>query len=255
MTTAEAKDRVISIASAEVGYPEVGDNWTKYADELDKIGITWGNKQNLPWCGEWVLWVFYRAFGRKLGLELLCSPDPSGVPLCSAGAQYFKDAGRWSKTPERGDVIFFYSGGNINHTGIVESVSGGVVHTIEGNSSDMVARRAYATGSTNIAGYGKPNWSLVSEVHEEDPVIAPTKPPQSVASTTDIPMLQKGDKSEVVKALKALLVLRGYKGKFSPSNNYFGSETRKAVLKFQADHGLEQDGIVGQYTWAALLGL
>lgn len=252
MTEAEAKDRLISVAAAEVGYPEIGDNWTKYADELDKIGITWGNKQNLPWCGEWVLWVFYRAFGRKLGLELLCSPDPSGVPLCSAGAQYFKDAGRWSKTPERGDVIFFYSGGNINHTGIVESVSGGMIHTIEGNTSDMVGRRSYAMGTPSVAGFGKPRWSVVTdEEYTPDPPEEQTERP----TVEGLPMLRKGDKGEVVKAMKALLILRGYKGGFKSTNGNFGVNVEKAVLRFQKAKDLEQDGIVGPQTWAALLGL
>ena len=38
----------------------------------------------------------------------------------------------------------------------VESVSGGTVNTIEGNSGDKVARRSYRIGSNNIYGYGVP---------------------------------------------------------------------------------------------------
>ena len=38
----------------------------------------------------------------------------------------------------------------------VESVSGGTVNTIEGNSGDKVARRSYSIGSSNIYGYGVP---------------------------------------------------------------------------------------------------
>ena len=40
-----------------------------------------------------------------------------------------------------------------NHVGIVEYVSGGTVHTIEGNTSNMCARRSYSIGSWNIMGY------------------------------------------------------------------------------------------------------
>ena len=252
MTAAEAKNHLITVASAEVGYHEDGDNWTKYAAELDPLGITWGEKQNLPWCGEWELWVFYKAFGRKNALQMLCSPDPSGIPLCSTGAQYFKDAGRWYATPERGDVIFFIVNGSINHTGIVEKVSGGLVYTIEGNSSDMVARRTYGVGSYNIAGFGRPKWSVVTEEPVDD--ITP-EPITQHAKVSGIPMLRKGDKGETVKALKALLILRGYKGGFSSSNPLFGSNVLKAVMNFQKDNGLEVDGIVGEFTWAALLGL
>jgi len=46
--------------------------------------------------------------------------------------------------------------GTIDHVGIVESVSGGTVNTIEGNSGDKVARRSYSIGSSNIYGYGVP---------------------------------------------------------------------------------------------------
>ena len=63
-----------------------------------------------------------------------------------------------SYTPVAGDIIFFDWGNNgtIDHVGIVESVSGGTVNTIEGNSGDKVARRSYRIGSSNIYGYGVP---------------------------------------------------------------------------------------------------
>ena len=42
--------------------------------------------------------------------------------------------------------------------GIVESVSGGVVNTVEGNSGDIVARRSYSIGDGRIYGYGIPDF-------------------------------------------------------------------------------------------------
>ena len=256
MTEAQAKDKLISVAIAEVGYREDGDNWNKYAAELDPLGITWGNKQNMPWCGEFVLWVAYKAFGRKKGLELMCSGDPSGIPLCSAGAQYFKDAGRWhTKDPQKGDVIFFCYDGGINHTGIITSVSGGLIYTVEGNSSDMVARRVYDMSYGAIAGYGRPKWSVVADVGDA-PIEDDSGSDEEVVTTAiNLPVLAKGDKCESVKALKALLVMHGYKGGFTYKNPNFGTNTEKAVLKFQADHGLEQDGVVGKHTWSALFGV
>ena len=59
----------------------------------------------------------------------------------------------------RQEILFSLTGGNngtIDHVGIVESVSGGTVNTIEGNSGDKVARRSYSIGSSNIYGYGVP---------------------------------------------------------------------------------------------------
>ncbi len=57
-----------------------------------------------------------------------------------------------------GDIIFFDWGndGTIDHVGIVESVTNGVVNTIEGNSGDKVARRSYSMGSDSIYRYSVP---------------------------------------------------------------------------------------------------
>ena len=261
MTEAQAKDKLISVAIAEVGYREDGDNWNKYAAELDPLGITWGNKQNLPWCGEFVLWCAYKAFGRAKGLELMCSSDPSGIPLCSAGAQYFKDAGRWHTTdPQKGDVIYFFYDGGINHTGIITSVGGGLIYTVEGNSSDMVARRTYATGSAVIAGYGRPKWSVVADV-DDTPVDDEGDSDEQgsydevVSTAISLPVLAKGDKGEVVRAAQYLLNGRGASCGIWGADADFGKGTEAAVLAFQRRNNLEADGVIGLFTWSKLLGV
>ncbi len=43
------------------------------------------------------------------------------------------------------------------HTGIVEKVENGTVYTIEGNTSDQVARRSYSLSDGSILGYGPPS--------------------------------------------------------------------------------------------------
>ena len=67
------------------------------------------------------------------------------------------------------------------HTGLVEKVEGNKVHTIEGNTSGAsgvvsngggVARKSYALDFSKIAGYGRPDWSLVKE---PDPAPKPEK--------------------------------------------------------------------------------
>jgi len=83
------------------------------------------------------------------------------VSWCADQSGYIQSKGRFrdaSYTPAVGDIIFFDWGNNgtIDHVGIVESVSGGTVNTIEGNSGDKVARRSYSIGSSNIYGYGVP---------------------------------------------------------------------------------------------------
>lgn len=270
MTKNEAIEKVLNLARAEVGYHEVGDNWNKYADYLDPLGITWGNKQGYAWCGEFVLCMFVQAFGIDKGLQVLCSGKPSGIPLCSAGADYFKNAGRWHEAnPQRGDIVFFYYGGGINHTGIVESVGGGVVNTIEGNTSDVVARRTYAHDSPAIAGYGRPRWDVVSDDDSpETPQIEePTheKPHEQevvMNCTIKLPLLRKGDGMgdrrayrPWVKTVQELLIARGYDLGTWGADGEFGGDTLAAVIKFQTDNNLEADGIIGAQTWAKLLGI
>ena len=80
---------------------------------------------------------------------------------CEAGITWFKARAQWrdsSYTPAPGDLIFFdWDGDGVSeHVGIVERAEGGVVYTIEGNSSDSVARRCYAHDSVKITGYGVP---------------------------------------------------------------------------------------------------
>lgn len=81
--------------------------------------------------------------------------------LCSWGAQWFKDRGQWgdnSMEPAPGTIIFFDWDGDRDpdHVGIVEYTENGVVHTIEGNSSDSCRQRQYSVGNSQIYGYGLP---------------------------------------------------------------------------------------------------
>ena len=62
----------------------------------------------------------------------------------------------YTSGPQVGDQVFFQSSERINHTGIVYSVKNGKIYTVEGNSSDQVAKREYALNAARIAGYGRP---------------------------------------------------------------------------------------------------
>ena len=112
MTEQAAKNKLVAWALSQVGYAEGANNWNKYAAELDPLKITFGNKQNAPWCAEFDLWLFVTTFGVDDGLKMLCSPKPTAIPLCASGAQYFKNAGQWSSTPELGAIVFYYLSGN-----------------------------------------------------------------------------------------------------------------------------------------------
>ncbi|QRO01223.1 peptidoglycan-binding protein [Archangium violaceum] len=72
-----------------------------------------------------------------------------------------------------------------------------------------------------------------------------------LVSTT---VLMKGATGDAVKALQKDLVRLGYmtQTQMDTGPGIFGSQTDAAVRKFQSANGLDADGIVGQYTRAAL---
>ncbi len=105
-------------------------------------------------------WCFLTAFGYEDALRLLCQPERSAGAGCTYSLGYYRKKGQFfTSNPKPGDQIFFGSSvSNSSHTGIVEKVDGSRVYTIEGNTSDQVARRSYALGASKIIGYGRPNY-------------------------------------------------------------------------------------------------
>ena len=71
--------------------------------------------------------------------------------------------------------------------------------------------------------------------------------------TLEMRNLKKGCKGEDVKALQLLLNGRGCS--CGTADGDFGSNTQKAVQKYQKANGLTVDGIAGRDTMSALLGL
>lgn len=124
-----------------------------------------------------------------------------GSALCKTSAAYYKNNGAYYNYPEVGDQIFFYYGGDINHTGIVESVVGSgeswtSLTTIEGNSNDQVCRNTYQKGNSIIAGFGRPKWSIVTGGASGQMQSTQSIPPTVSTPTTSI-TIQKGDKVKI----------------------------------------------------------
>lgn len=85
---------------------------------------------------------------------------------------------------------------------------------------------------------------------------AETQKKQKVTpAITGLPMLQRGDMGESVKALQILLNGRGCSCGVYGADGDFGPATEAALLAFQRRNDLEADGICGNATWAALLGV
>lgn len=260
MTIEQAKYKLLSYALDQLGYHESGDNWNKYAAMPEMTQLLGWNAQNQPWCNIFVNACFISCFGLEIGAAMLYQPIGSGSALCRASADFFKTAGAWierGRTPEPGDVIFFFRNGDINHMGIVSRVAGGSVVTIEGNSGDSVAERCYSVSDGGIAGYGRPRWELAAEgedinVPTEEPVVPDVT--EKRFYTLRLPYLSRGSFGELVAAVQTLLILEGYPCGPDGADGDFGPNTEAAVREFQDQLGLTPDGIVGPSTGAAIFG-
>ncbi len=94
-----------------------------------------------PWCMYFASWVRARA-GAALG------QDGSGIGSVPAAEAWARREGLWSTVPSKGAVMVMRSRG---HAGVVESVTGPWVVTIEGNHSNRVARAWHSR--RDAAGY------------------------------------------------------------------------------------------------------
>lgn len=254
MTQNEAIEKVLDLAKGEIGYHEQGDNVTKYAAYLDSIsGFYNGPKNGFAWCDVFVDYLFVKSFGADIGRRMVCQPMQSAGAGCLYSAQYYKQAGRWVTYPQPGDQIFFsYAAGEYSHTGIVESVANGMVNTIEGNTSDMVARRSYPLASSSIVGYGRPNWDLVAESSADDFYDVSIDVQDTAASGYVTVVYRKGSTGTAVREYQEKLQRLGYDlGRWGADGD-FGTDTYNAVVQFQRDHGLDVDGEIGPMTMEAI---
>lgn len=67
-----------------------------------------------------------------------------------------------------------------------------------------------------------------------------------------VPLLQMGSSGSAVYALQLELNAKHHYG--VAVDGVFGSSTRAVVRRFQSEHGLSADGVVGQATWRKLIG-
>jgi hypothetical protein len=137
---------LIGVADTQIGNVGGETYWRWY-----------GFNSRVEWCAVFVSW----AAGQCGYIDAEILPLFSA---CETGIQWFKNHGQWQNggyTPAAGDIIFFdwEADGECDHVGIVESMTGSRVNTIEGNSGNAVKRRSYGLGSIQIIGYGIPAYS------------------------------------------------------------------------------------------------
>lgn len=85
--------------------------------------------------------------------------------------------------------------------------------------------------------------------------VAGLKKKTAIQQASILPKLQQGSWGDGVKALQILLIGYGCSCGQCGADGVFGSGTKAAVEKFQKAKGLSADGVCGENTWRALLGI
>ena len=139
----KSSDVIVKVALTQIGNVGGQPYWSWY-----------GFGSRVEWCACFVSWCANESGYIDEGVI----PKFAG---CSGGVQWFRDRKQWQPrtyTPKAGDIIFFdwEHDGGADHVGIVQSVSDGYVHTIEGNSGNACRQRQYSLNSADIFGYGIP---------------------------------------------------------------------------------------------------
>ena len=242
---------VVNLAANQVGYHEKASNanldsftansgsgnYTKYARDL---GVANGQ----AWCATFVWWLMASA----------AVPSSAYPSRTTVTRDWFNQRGlyraRGTYTPKEGDYVIF---GNVAHCGIVESVSNGYVHTIEGNSGDKVARHDYSLNNSYILGYGI--------IQYNNPSPAPTPTP-SPAPGTDNPgnpypipttVIRSGSRGDEVKWVQKFA--NDVMGAGIAVDGVAGNQTVYAIKVFQQNNGLTADAIAGTQTISKMLAV
>lgn len=134
----ELAQKALDIARSQVGEEEHprGSNWGHpVQDYLARVGIAFP----ASWCMSFMYWSFD---------EAVKSLKNRANPLIRTGGvlnAWNKAAVKYrvSGEPQEGDIFIMDLGHGLGHTGIIETIQNGMLHTIEGNTNDSGSREGF----------------------------------------------------------------------------------------------------------------
>lgn len=184
------------------------------------------------WCQMFVNWLFKD------------TENDTHSASCTHSVKIWCEKGRFDNVPHIGDIVYFQGlddiVGDYDHVGIVTNISGGKIHTIEGNTngatywSTSVNEYSYPVNSGIIGGYAHPVYSdVVSTTYGEYSTSLANN--QLFAVEMIQRLLNHVDNSSLI------------------CDGYYGILTEKAVKHYQSTHNLAVDGIAGKNTINSLV--
>lgn len=138
VNTGNQREDIVAVARTQIGYREGSNNDTKYGE--------WYGINHASWCAMFVSWCARQA---NIPTSILKNSSGAGHSAAYFNIPYRDGA---SYTPRRGDLFFTKSW---SHVGLVDSVNGNTITTVEGNYNDRVA---VVTRNKNNLYFGTPSY-------------------------------------------------------------------------------------------------
>ncbi|MEU5991891.1 CHAP domain-containing protein [Spirillospora sp. NPDC047418] len=144
--------KLLEVAKKELGYREKAGGYTKYGDWYGKT-YEGGDDYyaTAPWCDMFLAWAATETDTQDWAGEFASTIQH---------AEWFKKKDAWGTKPEPGALVFFAWSDSkdidaISHVGLVESVKGSSLRTIEANTDGVYLKRKTRDVS-DVVGYGYP---------------------------------------------------------------------------------------------------
>lgn len=205
------------------------NQYPEYADTIMTTGAKWDGKICHD-CAQ---------FTRKAMAQ-------AGITLPSGATSQWKSS-VWEKKGTAADIdsskmclLFRESNGKMQH--VLLYCGNGYVIDARGTANGVM--------KSKLGTYKYTHWAIPKGLYSETSTSTST-PSSTPAPTEPTPIhetLRVGATGQEVEACKEYLIMLGYLDAYS----VYGDNTIAAVKKFQADNGLEADGVCGTSTWAKL---
>lgn len=195
----------------------------------------------------------------------------AGVPVRSSGASYtgnmlpvflrcgFRDVTKQvnlasGKGLQKGDVLLNTAHHAELYVGNGQCVKAGSNEhggAAGGASGDQTGREICVSGYYNYP------WDHVLRYMggETNTSSGAAAPPSPQGEGIVLPMLRRGSRGESVKAMQAVLIADGCDCGPDGADGDFGPATETALRRYQAENGLDADGVCGDMSWKKLLGV